>query len=146
MNGQQPSLGSAIGKLRDLILQNLRRRFATYDGTRLTTEEYILLYRIHQERETIILQDLADATGKSKSTIFHTIDSLESKGVLTREVNPNDRRQNHLIITDQGLALFNDYFQMEQELTQQLLHGIPDKQIQDFLHTIDRIKANQLSN
>ena len=146
MNGQQPSLGSAIGKLRDLILQNLRRRFATYDGTRLTTEEYILLYRIHQERETIILQDLADATGKSKSTIFHTIDSLESKGVLTREVNPNDRRQNHLIITDQGLALFNDYFRMEQELTQQLLHGIPAKQIQDFLHTIDRIKANQPSN
>lgn len=143
MKGQQPPLGSAIGKLRDLFSQNLRRQFATYDGTRLTIEEYILLYRIHQERETIILQDIVDATGKSKSTILHTIDSLESKGVLTREVNPNDRRQNHLIITDNGLALFKDYFRMEQELTQQLLHGIPDKQIQDFLHTIDRIKANQ---
>ena len=143
MKGQQPPLGSAIGKLRDLFSQNLRRQFATYDGTRLTIEEYILLYRIHQERETIILQDIADATGKSKSTILHTIDSLESKGVLTREVNPNDRRQNHLIITDNGLALFKDYFRMEQKLTQQLLHGIPDKQIQDFLHTIDRIKANQ---
>lgn len=143
MKGQQPALGSAVGKLHDIISQNLRRKFAAYSGTRLTVEEYILLYRIYQERETIILQDIADATGKSKSTILHIIDSLENKGVLCREVNPADRRQNHLIITESGQALFEDYLRMEQDLTRQLLHGIPAQQIQDFLHTIDRIKTNQ---
>ncbi len=143
MSKEQPQLGSAVGKLRDMIFQSLRREFAAHESTHLTVDEYVLLYKIHQEKQTIILQDLADQTGKSKSTILHLVDSLESKGVLRRSVNPDDRRENHLIITDEGDRIFDEHYQMEQTLTQQLLRGISSYQVRMFLRIIDRIKGNQ---
>lgn len=140
---EQPQIGCAVGKLRDCIFQCLRREFAAYGGTSLTVDEYILLYKIHCEKQTIIMQHLADETGKSKSTILHLVDSLEAKGVLRRSVNPDDRRENHLIITDEGDRVFREHYQMEQRITRRLLRGIPAYQVRSFFRIIDRIKGNQ---
>lgn len=137
-----PELGSTVGKLRDVITQNLRRRFAQYEGVHLTVEEYILLYRIQKEKESTILQDLVDLTGKSKSTVLHIVDSIEQKGLLLRAVNPKDHRENHLIITPEGEEVFAAHYEMEKALTRQLLRGISSRQIESFLKTIEKIKSN----
>ncbi len=49
-----------------------------------------------------ILQNFAIATGKNKAVVMGMIDSLEQKGLARRTVNPEDRHENLLSITDSG--------------------------------------------
>ena len=138
-------LVTSIGKLRNLLHRALKQRYAAEADVRLTVEEFILLNMIEAHTDQI-LQNIAIATGKNKSVVMRMIDSLEEKGLAKRTVNPEDRRENLLSITERGAEVVAQYQAIEKRLSGELLDGIPAEEVATFFRVIDRIsqRANEL--
>ena len=131
-------LVTTIGKLRNRLHRILKQRYAAEADVKLTVEEFILLNMI-EARTDQILQNIAIATGKNKSVVMRMIDSLEQKGLAKRTVNPDDRRENLLSITDKGCEVLTQYQQIEKRLSNELLDGIPPQKVSQFLEVIEEI-------
>jgi len=56
------------------------------------------------------MKDLAAATLVTKGTLTGIVDRLEKKGIVRREVPPNNRRSFIVLLTDEGEALFHQVF------------------------------------
>lgn len=138
-------LGTTVGKLRNKLHRLMKQRYAAEAEVKLTVEEFILLNMIEAQTDQI-LQNIAIATGKNKSVVMRMIDSLEEKGLAKRTVNPEDRRENLLNITDKGAEVVTQYQAIEKRLSNDLLEGIPADEVATFFRVVDLItqRANRL--
>ena len=138
-------LGTTVGKLRNKLHRLMKQRYAAEAEVKLTVEEFILLNMIEAQTDQI-LQNIAIATGKNKSVVMRMIDSLEEKGLAKRTVNPEDRRENLLSITEKGAEVVTQYQTIEKRLSNDLLEGIPADEVATFFRVIDQIsqQANRL--
>lgn len=138
-------LGTTVGKLRNKLHRLMKQRYAAEAEVKLTVEEFILLNMIEAQTDQI-LQNIAIATGKNKSVVMRMIDSLEEKGLAKRTVNPEDRRENLLSITDKGAEVVTQYQVIEKRLSNDLLEGIPADEVATFFRVVDLItqRANRL--
>lgn len=138
-------LGTTVGKLRNKLHRLMKQRYAAEAEVKLTVEEFILLNMIEAQTD-LILQNIAIATGKNKSVVMRMIDSLEEKGLAKRTVNPEDRRENLLSITDKGAEVVTQYQAIEKRLSNDLLEGIPADEVATFFRVVDLItqRANRL--
>ncbi|HJB73651.1 MULTISPECIES: MarR family winged helix-turn-helix transcriptional regulator [unclassified Barnesiella] len=138
-------LGTTVGKLRNKLHRLMKQRYAAEAEVKLTVEEFILLNMIEAQTDQI-LQNIAIATGKNKSVVMRMIDSLEEKGLAKRTVNPEDRRENLLSITDKGAEVVTQYQAIEKRLSNDLLEGIPADEVATFFRVVDLItqRANRL--
>lgn len=131
-------LGTTIGKLRNKLHRLMKQRYAAEANIKLTVEEFILLTMIRAKTDQI-LQNIAIATGKNKSVVMRMIDSLEKKGLVKRTVNPEDRRENLLSITDMGEHVVAEYHKIEKKLSYKLLKGIPEEKVEAFFEVVEEI-------
>lgn len=131
-------LGTTIGKLRNKLHRLMKQRYAAEANIKLTVEEFILLTMIRAKTDQI-LQNIAIATGKNKSVVMRMIDSLEKKGLVKRTVNPEDRRENLLNITDMGEQVVAEYHKIEKKLSCELLKGIPEEKVEVFFEVVEEI-------
>lgn len=138
-------LGTTVGKLRNKLHRLMKQRYAAEAEVKLTVEEFILLNMIEAQTDQI-LQNIAIATGKNKSVVMRMIDSLEEKGLAKRTVNPEDRRENLLSITEKGVEVVAQYQAIEKRLSSDLLEGIPADEVATFFRVVDLItqRANRL--
>lgn len=138
-------LGITVGKLRNKIFRLQRIHYTKQATMKMTVEEFILLNMIC-EKTNQISQSIAIATGKNKSVVMRMLDSLEKKGLIQRTVNPKDKRENLLLITDLGEAVIKEYYQIEEQLTNDLLLDIPKEDVKVFYRVVEQIntRANQL--
>ncbi len=131
-------LGTTIGKLRNKLHRLMKQRYAAEASIKLAVEEFILLTMIRAKTDQI-LQNIAIATGKNKSVVMRMIDSLEKKGLVKRTVNPEDRRENLLSITDMGEQVVAEYHKIEKKLSYELLKGIPEEKVEVFFEVVEEI-------
>lgn len=141
----QELLGTTVGKLRNKLHRLMKQRYTQEAEVKMTVEEFILLNMI-KARTDQILQNIAIATGKNKSVMMRMIDSLEEKGLAKRTVNPEDRRENLLSITEKGEEVVCQYQEIEKRLSNELLEGISPEKIATFFEVIEKIsqKANDI--
>ena len=137
-------LVTTIGKLRNRLHRILKQRYAAEADVKLTIEEFILLNMI-EARTDQILQNIAIATGKNKSVVMRMIDSLEQKGLAKRTVNPEDRRENLLSITDRGSEVLHQYQQIEEKLSSELLDSIPSQKVAHFFEVVEKISKKAMN-
>ena len=127
-----------VGKLRNLLHRVLKLQFVAEADVKLTIEEFILLNMIEMHTDQI-LQNIAIATGKNKSVVMRMIDFLEQKGLVRRTVNPDDRRENLLSITERGAEVLSQYKEIEKRVSAELLSGIPADKIACFFEVADAV-------
>lgn len=116
----------------------MKLRYASEADTKLTVEEFILLNMIGAKTDQI-LQNIAIATGKNKSVVMRMIDSLENKDLVKRTVNPEDRRENLLSITEKGEKVVAKYQEIEKKLSSELLQDLSPEKLAVFFEVIDEI-------
>ena len=91
-----------IFELIDTTSKNLRRiQRHTVAEAGLTPSQYHLLHLLWQKDERPF-KDLAQASGCTRATITGIVDTLERKGFVTREPNPDDRRSLLATLTENG--------------------------------------------
>ena len=124
----------------------LEMRAAKQTGLKLTMPQFVLLFKISEEKEEVTLKDMVEKLGKDKSAILRMIDLLEKKELVRRAVDQNDRRKNQLLVTKKGERLIAEFREIESELNSELLEGLSDADMETFYKVANhiQIKSEQL--
>lgn len=135
-----------VGGMMKEIFRVLKKRTAEQAETSLTIDQFGLLYSISKEKEEVIQKQMAEIMGKDKSAILRMIDCLESRDLVRRVVDPNDRRKNNLMVSKKGERTIEQWLNIERELNKELLDGLEQSDIDAFFRVIDymRNKAKDL--
>lgn len=102
---QKPSSMSEVFQLLDHVAKKLTRVQRDDIGTaELTPAQYSVLGLLW-DRDGRQLNELSTACCCSPSTVTGIVDTLERKGLVSREPNPRDRRSLLVTLTEDGRAL-----------------------------------------
>ena len=139
-------LGLVVIKMLKPMFYVLEMRAAKQTDMKLTMPQFVLLFTINEEKEEVILKDMAEKLGKDKSAILRMIDLLEKKELVRRVVDQNDRRKNQLMVTKKGERLIAEFRKIESELNSELLEGLSDADMKTFYKVTNhiQIKSEQL--
>lgn len=69
-------------------------------------------------------QDLAKLMHVAPSLVVGLVDHLESVGAVSRERDPVDRRRQHLVVTEKGLALFMRCVKAAEAIEEEILADV----------------------
>ena len=98
----------------DQVARRLRQiHESTISRSGLTPAQLFLLQQLWR-RDRQPLKDLADACSCTRATITGVVDTLEKKGLVGREPNPDDRRSLLAAVTKKGRALRGTVPDLEQ--------------------------------
>jgi len=139
-------LGMAVIEMLKPMFHVLEIRIAKQTEIKLTMAQFGLLFTISQEKDEVILKDMAEKMGKDKSSILRMIDLLEKKELVRRVVDQNDRRKNQLLVTKKGERFIAEFRKIEFELNCELEEGLTDAEMQNFYKVVNHLKnkSNQL--
>ena len=100
----EPGSVAEVYRLVDLVAKKLTRVQREQIGSiELTPAQYSVL-RLLWQRDGRQFSELASACCCAPSTITGVVDTLEGKGLVTRQANPQDRRSLLVRLTDVGRA------------------------------------------
>jgi DNA-binding MarR family transcriptional regulator len=96
---------SDVFELLDQVSRRLREiQRLTVSEANLTPPQFQTL-RLLWEQDSQPFKDLAASNGCTRPTMTGIVDTLEKKGLVTRQPNPNDRRSLLVTLTNEGQAL-----------------------------------------
>lgn len=110
-------------------------------GLDITLQQVGMLHFIHCHGESN-QQELAEVMDKDKSAILRSIDILERKGYVTREVDSHDRRKNIITISDKAveiLEVVKPHFLTHVEL---MTKDITEQEVDSCLSVMKKIQEN----
>lgn len=119
----------------------LKKRNAEQAEANLTIEQFRLLYLISKEEDEVNQKQIADLMGKDESAILRMIDCLESRDLVRRVVDLNDRRKNHLMVSKKGDRAIEQWLNIERDLNKELLEGLEQADLDAFYKVIDHLQS-----
>ena len=126
-------LEQQFDKLYLMFRANYYRQFVHEIGTRegsLSATESYCVELIHLMNNPTV-SDFADYLGISVPNANYKINSLVKKGYLVRQTSENDKRKQHLVVTDK----FLNYYGLNDKVISQLMKSIRKDFSQDELDT-----------
>jgi MarR family transcriptional regulator for hemolysin len=125
-------------RLSKLYLDVLVKHTTHLDVTRY---HYILsLIYVHDGQLT--QNALAHILGKDKSAMVNIINLLTEKGLVYRENNPNDRRQQLLRVTEKAKLAVPRIIETFENINADITEGISDTDMQVFESVLTRMHKN----
>lgn len=85
--------------------------------------------------------DLAQAIGISQPSTVRVLNQLEQAGLVERVPHPEDRRSNHLALTDAGRDLVGGIEERFVDLRSDLFEGVPDGDIATVVRLLDTLSG-----
>lgn len=110
-------------------------------GVPLTPEQFMLIDLLWNQGE-MTQQELADQMQKDKNSVTKLVDAIERKGFVVRQQNPHDRRSNTLVLTEKANLLKPGAKQKGISILDQMLAGISEEELRNFLVTLNKLNAN----
>ena len=134
----EDSLGFIIYKTHLRLKNDLNQSFKPID---ITTEQWGILGRLW-EKDGVSQKDLADKTHKDQPNVTRILDKLEQKGLIRRELNPEDRRAFSVFLTREGCSLKNHLVPIAESSIKKALKGFSPQEIQTLTAFLNRIYDN----
>ena len=100
-----------------------------------------ILYVLWQEDNLPIAQ-VAARTRLARSTLTSMLDRMEQSGHLRRVVDPADRRQIRIVLTDSARAMDKEYNRVSERMNGLFYRDFADDEIAAFEGYLARVLAN----
>ncbi len=100
-----------------------------------------ILYVLWQE-DNIPIIELSHKTGLAKTTLTSMLDRMEAAGLVMRVPGPSDRRQIHIVLTDNARALSGRYDEISEQMNEVFYHGFTEEEVRKFETTLRRVLKN----
>ncbi len=84
-------------------------------------------------------QDIANLTGKDKTTITRALEVLIKKGLINRKVDPEDRRANIITLTTKGAKLYEKALPVYKKKKDAILKGFSKEKLQTCQKTLNEL-------
>ncbi len=100
-----------------------------------------ILYVLWQE-DRLPIRELATRTGLAKTTLTGMLDRLEKEGLILRCNSASDRRQIHIVLTQQARMHYDTYEAVSEEMNRIFYRGFSDSEITELEMQLKRILRN----
>lgn len=94
------------------------------------------------ENGTLSISEISRLTSLANTTLTSMLDRMEAQGLITRAVNPQNRRQIQVSLTEKALALRSDYDRVSDDVNDVFFEGFTEAEIRQFEDMLRRIIAN----
>lgn len=101
-------------------------------------EAFVLVYA-KMRGEGILPSEISDEMNISSARIAAVLNSLESKGLITRRIDPEDRRRVLVDLTEGGTALGEQYYHMILGVTTRMLATLGERDAQELVRIMGRL-------
>lgn len=119
-----------------LHLVQIRLKEADID---LSMEGFISMIHI-RHLDGMHQTQLAETVGRDKPSVTRTLDGLEKRGWVRRNVDPDDRRSHLLGLTDEGKRILELAEPYVREIITQIFEPISDADYQVFLSVLSTLR------
>jgi MarR family transcriptional regulator for hemolysin len=106
-----------------------------------SAEGNILLHLLTQGQETG-QEQLVEELDVSKPAVSRTLSSLETKGYVTRQRDPDDRRAHRIRLTDKAMEIGPTVEQVYNQVYTLATQGISQEELGYFRHLFGRMSEN----
>ena len=118
------------------LLNKTRPQRSINEGMR--GEAFVLQYIIHHE-SAVLPSEISNFMNISTARMAAALNSLERKGFITRRIDPSDRRQILVELTDRGKTFAHDKQTHMLRHATQLLERLGEKDSTEFVRILDRV-------
>ncbi|MDI9551866.1 MAG: MarR family winged helix-turn-helix transcriptional regulator [Candidatus Cryptobacteroides sp.] len=110
-------------------------------GFNLTPEQFLVMDTLWDEG-VLTQQQIADITLRDKNSIVKLIDGLESRKLVTRVSNPDDRRQNLIKVTDYSRSIKDKVTKVAMDSVQKIIRGLAQPDLEAFVRMLSKMELN----
>jgi DNA-binding MarR family transcriptional regulator len=107
----------------------------------LSQAEAHVLSHLSSARVPCSIADVHDSFGHSRSTLTSILNRLEDRGLIAREIHPDDRRSYLLRLTREGRPLATRARRTLERLEDEALSRVSEQQAAAFVAVIGAIQA-----
>jgi len=136
----------AVINMRKAIKQYFTQKIRTTDVLNGLTYEMFQVLVYLWSKNDVNQQDIADAIQKNKASITPLVDNLCKRGLVTRTLNPDDRRNNLISLTPKGKACEDIFKPIQKEFYQLLFSESSVAEINHTIKVLNRLAEKALSD
>ena len=108
----------------------------------LSSAEGNILLHLSTQGQEMKQEQLVKQLDVSKPAVSRALDSLERKGYVVRQPDPDDRRAHWIKLTGKGLEIGPDVEQIYNRVFTLALQGISPDELNQFMRLFSRISEN----
>ncbi|MEZ4883474.1 MAG: MarR family transcriptional regulator [Chitinophagales bacterium] len=131
-----PWIGKTAKMLRVFMADHFKKH--NFD---LTTEQWILLSRLH-EKDGQAQNDLALITERNKASLTRLINTMEKKNYVARIPDVDDKRVNKIFLTTKGNKIFEATFETMKGAVEELEMGITVTEVLTVIEVMKKLQKN----
>ena len=111
----------------------------------ITTEQWMIIKRLFEE-SGISQKELAERTLKDQASLTRTLDRMEKKAIIERQISPCDRRSFLIYLTDAGRDLRNLIIPIALECIDEAIKDFTAEEVKTLEHLLNKLTANLTSD
>lgn len=139
-NKNAQPLGVKIKLINEKIKQHLNDRLK--DNNLTLSQFMVLKYLKQHDNEKVSQKELAQAVQVTHPTMIGLIDRLEEKGMVSRQVDGNDRRYRYIRLTDMGRQYLNQSKQDAEAMDSALVRNFTQEEVAVLKSLLDKVYEN----
>lgn len=132
-----PSVGRLLGFASKTCSELAEKRLAQHD---LTLQQWVLLTALWR-KDGLTVGRLAAYYRATEPSTSNLIGRMEAKGLVQRRLNPDDRRQVRVFLSDKARSLAH-LLEFYQEINEALLQGFTSDERKAFVSMLERVMTN----
>lgn len=91
------------------------------------------------KNDNLTISEISQKTSLAKNTVSIVVDGMVQKGILERNINPENRRQTIISLTEYAKNMKEKYEAVSQEMNTLFYQGFSDKERNEFESYLSRI-------
>ena len=89
--------------------------------------------------DNLTISEISEKTSLAKNTVSIVIDGMVNKGIVARNINPKNRRQTIISLTEYAMSLQEKYKAVSQQMNELFYQGFSAAEQEQFEHYLARI-------
>lgn len=123
-----------IKQLQDRIFEKLLAQ----NGIEVSGGQGRILF-VLWKKDNLTISEISKETSLAKNTISIVVDGMVKKGILERNINPENRRQTIVSLTEYAKSIEEKYEAVSQQMNQLFYSGFSEKEREEFEGYLARI-------
>ena len=91
------------------------------------------------KNDNLTISEISQKTSLAKNTVSIVVDGMVQKGILERNINPENRRQTIISLTEYAKNMREKYEEVSQEMNTLFYQGFSDNERNEFEAYLSRI-------
>lgn len=130
-----------IKQLQDRIFERLLLK----NGIEISGGQGRILF-ILWKTDNLTISEISEKTSLAKNTVSVVINGMVNKGIVERTINPHNRRQTIVSLTEYAKSLQEKYELVSQEMNVLFYQGFSEEEQRQFEHYLARILETLIDN